>query len=190
MKKELCYVVHPATKDQEWSEIFDILIKPAVEKAEFANCVLGLPMGEPGSPIEDIISPLVDADLVVIDVTACNDPTLFYLLGVRHARSNRTILITQNPDCILTDFRPYHSITYNTQGLSAAKDFEKQFVEVLTRIETDPERPDNPVLRYIKRDVEWREMIQAQQKKIEELERKLQTQESKKAERIKFTKIS
>ncbi len=195
MKKDLCYMIYPATDGQDWELIFRSLVKPAAQTAGFEQCKLSLPMGKPGSPIEDIISPLVEADLVVIDVTGCDDPPTFYLLGVRHARSNRTILITQDPLHILTDFRPYHSITYDTQGLKAQENFKKGFQAVLARIEAEPEKPDNPVLRYIERDVAWRETIQIQQRKIEELERKLQAQSSpgrpqSDQGRIKFKKIS
>lgn len=173
MKESFCYVVHPANDNHDWQLIFYTLIEPAAREAGFSECVLGAPTGAAGILIEDIVSALVEAELVVVDVTGCNDPDAFYQLGVRHARSNRTILIAQDHKHIQSVFMPYHSIIYSTQGLQAPTDFRKNFLEVVSKIRAEPEKPDNPVMRFIRRDVELREELEALRKQVAELERRL-----------------
>jgi len=192
MEESICYVIHPTREIPKWRSVFQFFIEPAAKKAGF-ECKLGLPMGAKGSPIDEIISPLIEAELVVADVTSCNDPAVFYLLGVRHARSNRTILVAQGESDILDDFRPYHSITYKPD-LEAQPDFEKEFQRVIDRIRARPEEPDNPVLRYLQRDLALSEELQILRKQVEDLQRALadRAAEPRPAPRpaIKFKRVS
>jgi len=172
--------------------VLKLFIKPAAKDAGF-ECVLGLPMGVPGSPIEDIISPLLDADLVLADVTGCADSAVFYLLGVRQARSNGTILIAQDESDILQDFRPYHSIIY-TPDIDAQADFQANFQELIARIQAEPERPDNPVQRHLQRRMESQEEIQSLRQQVTDLERAQKERDAAprqvKRSPIKFKQVS
>lgn len=191
MKEGFCYVIRPNNDAQDWQLIFETIIEPAVIEAGFTECVLGAPMGTPGVPIHKIVSALVEAELLIADVTGCNDPDVFYKLGVRHARSNRTILIAQDNADIPGVFVPYHSITYKPD-LQALKDFKKQLLEKVSKIKAEPESPDNPILNYLKRDVELHEELQSLRKQVADLERRLAvrlTESEPGEERITFRRV-
>jgi hypothetical protein len=73
---------------------------------------------------------------------------VFYELGVRHALRPRTILIAQSIDDIPSDLREYRTIVYDTSAKGAA-DFFARLRKLLSEIQKEPERPDNPVLDRI-----------------------------------------
>jgi hypothetical protein len=91
-----CFVIMPfsatdSCSEQEWTQVFDSLIKPAVE-----NCGLGYrafrSSATRGNIVGAIMESLRDAHVVIADLTDQN-PNVFYELGVRHSLRDRTILI-------------------------------------------------------------------------------------------------
>ena len=72
------------------------------------------------------------------------NPNVFYELGIRHALSNRTILVSQSLDDIPSDLREYRTIIYDTTAKGSAL-FSQQLKKFFDEIEKDPEQPDNPV---------------------------------------------
>ena len=111
--KRKCFVIMPFSStnsctDEQWSDIFENMIKPAVEGSGFdyectkANLVIG-------NIIRDILDNLNKADIVLADMTDRN-PNVFYELGVRHAVRNATILITQDMEHVPFDLRHYATI--------------------------------------------------------------------------------
>jgi hypothetical protein len=198
MKKDLCYVVFPDNDKHDWEGIFEEMIVPATEKAGFAECKRGLVMGAVGTRIEQIVSGLNDADLLILDVTDCggqaHDPTVFYQLGVRHALADHTILIAQSEAHIWRDFLPYHSIIYEMSGVRAISEFKSRFLEIVQGLEREPDQPDNPVRNHLQRDIKTRGEIQQLRKQIAALERRLAERdrqpEVRPAQRIKFKKVS
>jgi hypothetical protein len=134
------------------------------------TCVLGAVMGETGTIIEDLIKHLIHAELVIVDISGCDDPKAFYQLGVRHARSNRTILITPNKDDVFSDFQPFHSLTYP----SNAKDFpafRRALKEMVSTVRQQPDAPDNPVQRYLNGAARLIEENRVLHEKLDELQR-------------------
>lgn len=169
MIENYCYVVPPATfKANEWGWVYDVLIKPIAEKRGM-KCDLGQIMGEPGTLIDNILSKLLQAELAIVDITGGTDPRVFYQLGVRHARSNRTILVCQHDTDIFNDFRPYHVITYS----AAARDitnFQAQLLQTIDTIRGNPDEPDNPVQRFLGGVGKLMEEKQALAAKLAEME--------------------
>ena len=80
----------------DFEQIHTTLIAPAL----VANGLDGATTGEivePGNIREDMFSLIVEADLVVCDITIHN-ANAFYELGIRHAlRKKRTVLIKGSP---------------------------------------------------------------------------------------------
>lgn len=168
MNNSYCYVVPPGKVSRsDWQYVFDVLISPIAEKKGM-KCVLGQVMGE--ALIDNILAKLLQADLAIIDVSGDDDPRAYYQLGVRHARSNRTILIGQHDTNIISDFKPYYVVTYS----SAAKDitkFQQQLESLIDRIRCAPDEPDNPVQRFLSGAGKLIEENHALQSKLEELEK-------------------
>ncbi|MET0649058.1 MAG: hypothetical protein ABW208_20810 [Pyrinomonadaceae bacterium] len=148
MLKDVCYVVRPAKPSLgDWRWVYDELVQPTAQSTGL-RCVLGTVMGETGTLIEDLIKNLIHAELVIVDISGCDDPKTFYQLGVRHARSNRTILITPNQDDVFSDFQPFYSLTYPNEA-KAFPAFRRALKEMIDKIREQPEEPDNPVQRYL-----------------------------------------
>lgn len=133
--------------EQKWTEIFEYIIKPAVEESGLGyKCERSV--AERENIIKGILEGLNKANAVIADLTD-NNPNVFYELGVRHTLANRTILVAQGEEHIPFDLRPYPVALY---GESPAKiaEFKSEIKKKLKDIETNPERSDNPVSDFLK----------------------------------------
>lgn len=169
MIKNLCYVIPPPKLNPvEWQWVYNVVILPIAQEQGF-TCDMAKVMGEEGTLIDNIIENLVQAELVVVDVTMCDDPRAYYQLGVRHARSNRTIVIAKSGSDILSDLKPYKLITYSDEG-KAIGSFQDKFRKLVKLIKNSPEEPDNPVQHYLNGVGKLLEQNQAMEEKLTRLE--------------------
>jgi response regulator RpfG family c-di-GMP phosphodiesterase len=151
-KPHTCFVIMPFSATQscsegEWTEIYEKLIKPAVEQSGFkyeckrAEIVYG-------NIIESILDELNRAEVVIADLTDRN-PNVFYELGVRHALRNTTILIAQKEADLPFDLRPYATLIYNWKIEKDRDKLKAGIKRVLHLIETAPEEALSPVRKYL-----------------------------------------
>ena len=151
-EKKHCFVIMPFSSTQsctkeEWTEIFDEVIKPAIEKSGHGYvCTRSNPVQ--GSIIEDILDNLDRADLVVADLTDRN-PNVFYELGVRHSLRDSTILLTQRLKDIPFDLRPYVVQEYSWKTKPARRKFFTLMKEIVRRIDADPKAGASPIRKYL-----------------------------------------
>jgi len=149
----ICFVISPIGSDgtdlyRKFKEVLDYIIRPAVEESGYDLKVIRADdIKQSGSIIKDILQSLVDAYVVVADLTNQN-PNVFYELGVRHALRPRTILISEKSEDIPFDLKDYRTIIYENSAKGVAS-FRKKLKEFLDAMKKDPERPDNPVLDKI-----------------------------------------
>jgi CheY-like chemotaxis protein len=148
-----CFVIMPfsASKSctqKEWDEVFNKLIKPAVERSGFGY-VCERSLARTGNIIEGILDGINRADLLIADLTDRNS-NVFYELGVRHALRDATILIAQDLSDIPFDLHPYATQTYNWKIETERKAFMKRIKEIIGLIEHNPERAVSPVRKYLK----------------------------------------
>lgn len=156
-----CFVIMPfgnPSVDHLHSEkmeaIYSHWIKPTVESIAMpANPDIPLKCHRAdkelasGDIIEHVIDSLSNAHVVIADLTGKN-ANVFYELGVRHAVSNRTILIAEGPEHIPFDIRTLRAITYEytPHGMVAFRD---QLKAAVTATASGPDRVDNPVRRFL-----------------------------------------
>lgn len=138
--------------EQKWTEIFDFIIKPAVEESGLDyECERSVAGRE--NIIKGILEALNKANVVIADLTD-NNSNVFYELGVRHTLANRTILIAQGEEHIPFDLRPY-PVAFYSESPARIAGFKREIKKKLEDIETNPERSDNPVADFLKeRNVE------------------------------------
>jgi CheY-like chemotaxis protein len=147
-----CFVIMPfsstgsCTKD-EWTEIFENLIKPAVEKSGF-NYKCERANLNYGSIIEDILDKLNRSELVIADITDSN-PNVLYELGVRHTIGGPTIVIAQSKVDIPMDLLPYSFIIYGWKTQKERYIFTKRIKEVIAYLEENPHKAVSPIQRYL-----------------------------------------
>lgn len=152
MTTKLCYVIMPFSKtrsctEDEWTAVFEELIRPAVENAGLGyQCRRS--EATTGSLIKAIITSLDNANVVIADLTDQN-PNVFYELGVRHSLQNRTILIAQKRSHIPSDLRDYASHVYRWKTAADKAAFRKKMKALLSGLNEDPDRPDNPVADFL-----------------------------------------
>lgn len=106
------------------------LIEPALEAADIGSLTTG-EIVEPGNIREDMFTLILEADLVVCDITLHN-ANVFYELGIRHAlRKRHTVLIKGEPT---SDAIPFEILTdryqaYEIDDPAAAKDKLKEIIK-------------------------------------------------------------
>lgn len=150
---KLCYVIMPFSKtkictEEEWTEIFDKIFKPAVEGAGRGyQCLRS--EATTGNMISKIVNSLYHANVVIADLTDRN-PNVFYELGVRHTLQNRTIMIAQRRKDIPSDLHGYASHVYKWKTTAQKGELTKKLRRLLEHIEQDTDRSDNPVSDFLR----------------------------------------
>lgn len=153
--KKKCFVIMPfsTTKsctEDEWTDIFENMIKPAVEESGFQYICFRSNL-KIGNIIKDILVNLNRAEIVIADLTDQN-PNVFYELGVRHALRNATILIAQDiKKDIPFDLLPYATLSYKWKTRKGREKFKQDIKEVFTKIEIDPNGVNvmSPIREYL-----------------------------------------
>jgi len=201
MSDKLCYIVRSAHVDAEdWDWVLGELIEKVVRERGF-YCEVGAPLGINPHLIERDIAKLLQADLVVVDATGCDDPRVFYQLGLRHARANHTILIARKEENLEEDVTSYHKIAYSKEPQDFRR-FRQEFAQALDQLAAHPQEPDNAVQRYLRGEgraeeqakemEEQARVITRLQEKIERLEREIKSNPPppRRDDRIDFKPVS
>lgn len=130
-------------KEIDFESIHQTLIKPALEATKLYGGTTG-DIIEPGNIREDLFKLILEADLVLCDITVDN-ANVFYELGIRHAlRKKRTILIKGIPTSdptppfdILTD----RFLEYEIDNPAAARDKLIDIINASLKSECDTDSP-------------------------------------------------
>jgi hypothetical protein len=136
----------PTQSCENWDIVYEHVFKSSFESAGWSCQRAEV---ETGNLIVGIIENLRTASVVLADITDRN-ANVFYELGVRHALSTRTILVSQNADHIPSDLKGYWHIIYGLD-LPKVANFKNALKRILAKIEKDPDQSDNPVSDYLVR---------------------------------------
>jgi hypothetical protein len=134
----------PTANCKDWTEIYDRVFWPTLDDLGW-KCRRAA--AETGSLIATIVDSLNTSTVVLADVTDRN-ANVFYELGVRHALSPRTIMLSQDSEHVPSDLRGYWHVQYGLMPAKITK-FREDLRRILAGIEEQPDRPDNPVLDYL-----------------------------------------
>lgn len=86
--KKSCFVLMPFT--QSLYEIYAQIYQPVCKRNNL-YCWRVDELFRPGSISRDIMEGILDADVIIADLTGRN-PNVFYELGIAHATGNKTIM--------------------------------------------------------------------------------------------------
>ncbi|HEV7266137.1 MAG TPA: tetratricopeptide repeat-containing protein [Falsiroseomonas sp.] len=134
-------------KEIDFEAVHGALIGPALEEAALAGSSTG-EIIEAGNIREDMFGLIIEADIVVCDVTIHN-ANVFYELGIRHAlRRKRSVLIRGGP---VADPPPFDILTdrympYEVDAPAKAKD---ELVRVLRATLRSDRETDSPVFKML-----------------------------------------
>ncbi|WP_413711768.1 hypothetical protein [Rhizobium sp. Rhizsp82] len=151
-KKPVCFVVSPIGEDgsperihADW--LLEGIIRP-VFKDHFPqyDIVRADKMAAPGLIDTQIIEHLLDAELVIADITTLN-PNVFYEIGIRHVSGGPVVHMVRAGDPIPFDLKIFRHIPFivsTHQGLENAKVSLKQSLDA---VHSEDFKLDNPVTR-------------------------------------------
>jgi hypothetical protein len=147
--KRDCYVIMPfsataSSTAEQWTEIYEEVFRPAVLECGY-TCDRARP--GTGSLPRGIVESLRSSFLVLADITDRN-ANVFYELGIRHALSRRTIIVSQLGQSPPSDLGGYWHLQYGTSPRQVSA-FKADMKRLTQAIEADPERSDNPVADYL-----------------------------------------
>ena len=132
----------------EWTWIFENVFKPAVEGAGL-DYECRRSKATRGNIVGAILQDLNDSYVILADLTDRN-ANVFYELGVRHSLKDRSILVAQKGDDIPFDLRAYAYHIYDWKTEGGRKRLASTILQLLTDIDENPERPDNPVSDFLR----------------------------------------
>lgn len=150
--EDTCFVIMPIREEgtDEWEKfkgVYDDIIAPAVSEADIGLTPLRADeIEKPGSITEDIIRYCVKSKVVIADLTDKN-PNVLYELGVRHARSNRTILMASKKEELPFDTSTLRTILYKMNNSSNWQSASAKIVKFLHGALEENAEQDSPVLR-------------------------------------------
>lgn len=136
--------------EEQWTEIYTDVFKPAIENANLGYICERSEVRN-GAFIRDIISNLKEARVVLADITGYN-PNVMWELGVRHALSRRTIIVSwkgKNQKKIISNMSTYGVLEYNPSSPKDLNEFKRRIGKILDDMEKDPDRSDNPVFDFL-----------------------------------------
>lgn len=132
-----------------FDEVDRLLIAPALAQCGFEGGTTGQ-IADSGSIHEDMFALILEADVVLCDITVHN-ANVFYELGVRHAlRKKRTVLIKGEPSA---DKTPFDIGGFRYLGYAAADPAATvpALVQALRQGQASERETDSPVFLYLPR---------------------------------------
>jgi hypothetical protein len=158
-------------KDVDFDHVHENLIGPALELAGLGGGTTG-EIIDAGNIREDMFALILEADLVVCDVTFHN-ANVFYELGIRHAlRKKRTVLIKgrPTPDGTPFDLLTDRYLAYEIDDPAASRD---DLVEVINASLKSDRETDSPIFKMLPNlaEADWSDVLSVPFDFREEVER-------------------
>lgn len=127
---------------EEYREVYEQVYRP-VCRAAGIRCWRVDEVARPGSITRDIVEGIIDADIVIADLTSQN-PNVFYELGIAHAVGNKTIMTCQRIEEVPFDIGNYRVILYD-QTIAGSKKLTEQLSAAIQELLAALDRTNNPV---------------------------------------------
>lgn len=147
-EKKTCFVISPIGSDasdirKRSDQILDHIIKPVLESRGY-TVVRSDQISTPGSITNQLILNVVNADLVVADLTGLN-PNVMYELGIRHAAQKPTIHICETSQKLPFDLLTHRTIFLSHADPESAERCRTLMARQVKDVEANPNAWDNPV---------------------------------------------
>jgi hypothetical protein len=139
-----CFVLMPFKS--EMKEVYDEVYVPVCKKNDI-KCWRVDEISRPGSITRDIVEGILDADIIIADLTEKN-ANVFYELGIAHSAGNKTIMTAQSRDDVPFDIASYRVIFYS-QSIIGCRDLFKKMDEAIRELVTALDRTNNPFQEVI-----------------------------------------
>jgi hypothetical protein len=147
MTEKLCFVIAPIGDPEtdirkRSDQILKHLIKPAVKERGY-EAQRADEISDPGIITTQIIQHLIDASLVVADLTSRN-PNVFYELAIRHAFGKPVIQLIRKGENVPFDVAAMRTIQVDHQDLDSVEEAKAEIIRQIDAIERGA-KSENPV---------------------------------------------
>lgn len=139
-KRKKCFVLMPFTGN--YKEIYTEVYKPVCASAEI-DCWRVDELSRPGSITRDIVEGILDADILIADLTSRN-PNVFYELGIAHSVGNKTIMTAQSMADVPFDIASYRVLIYE-QSITGSKKLAAELQKAIHELLDALDRTNNPL---------------------------------------------
>ena len=141
------FVLIPYKKNFE--PIFEKIIKKALEENGFI-VERAKDLQNQQNILKDIIDGILNADLVIADLTESNS-NVFYELGISHTMQRPTIMITQKINKLPFDLKTYRVIPYSTE-FNQIDILYQTLKEISVKIINGEAKYSNPVRDFLEKE--------------------------------------
>ena len=148
MSDKICFFIAPIGEPESETrkhsdQVLEHVIKPAVEVRGYST-VRADEMPEPGNITKQVIQHIVDAPLVIADLTESN-PNVFYEIAVRHAIGKPIVQIIKEGEEIAFHLKKERTIYVNLLNPDKIKKAIKEIIRQIESLETIPSRLETPI---------------------------------------------
>ncbi len=127
---------------EEYREVYDEVYKKACNDNGF-DCLRVDDISRPGSITRDIVEGIIEADVIIADLTGRN-PNVFYELGIAHTIGRKTIMTAQSRQDVPFDIANYRVFIYD-QSIAGSKKLHAALDASLKELKNVIVRHSNPV---------------------------------------------
>lgn len=138
--RKKCFVLMPFA--EHYREVYQEVYRPVCEKTGM-ECWRVDELARPGSITRDIVEGILDADVVIADLTSRN-PNVFYELGIAHSVGNKTIMTAQALTDVPFDIANYRVLIYE-QTIRGSKKFAGELERAIHELLAALDRTNNPL---------------------------------------------
>ncbi|HEV2074363.1 MAG TPA: hypothetical protein VGR29_12055 [Thermomicrobiales bacterium] len=151
--RKSCFVIAPLGEDGSVvrvrsDKVFRHVIKPAVEECGYSPLRSDIEP-RPGMIGQQIISHLLQDDLVIADLTGLN-ANVFYELAIRHMVSKPVVQIIQKGESLPFDITQSRTIFLDHTDLDSVERCRQEIITQIGELERDPSLVENPVSQAIR----------------------------------------
>lgn len=143
-----CFVIapigEPGSETRKRSDqVLKHVIEPCAEECGY-EAIRADRLGEPGLITSQVITQLVEAPLVIADLSEHN-PNVFYELAVRHAVGKPLVQMIRTGERIPFDVAGMRTVQVDHHDLDSVADAKKELVRQIRAVEKDPARLHTPI---------------------------------------------
>ena len=146
--KKICFVISPIGEDgseirKRSDQVLKHIITGAVEQLGY-EVIRADKISEPGIITHQILQHIVDAPLVIADLTDHN-PNVFYELALRHAIRKPLVQLIKKGELIPFDVAATRIIQFDLQNLDSVDAAKLEIIAQIKSLEAGKNDTDNPI---------------------------------------------
>lgn len=147
-KTKICFVISPIGEEgsetrERSDQILRHIISAPVEQLGY-TVIRADKISEPGIITTQIIGHIVDADLVIADLTDKN-PNVFYELAIRHAIRKPLVQMIRKGDIIPFDVAATRIIQFDLHNLDSVANAKDEILSQVKSLESGNNETHNPI---------------------------------------------